>query len=153
LALDDTEEEESDCEAEVPALGGLENDPIRAERFVIRNLPRQQMVSVQVRSYCRSSTVELLPKQFSSRNISIDLAESLQRSDAPLMITRLPIIDAIVRLDGESSMLLQNAGFARLTEYVREVPRPDDTPASEPIFVAFGTNTKRCPQVIVTIGV
>jgi hypothetical protein len=94
-----------------PALGGLKNDPIRAERFVI------------------------------------DLAESLQRSDPTLMMSPLPVIDAIARLHGETAPLLQNAGFASLTEYVREVTRPDDRADSQPIFVAFDTSTKRCAQV------
>jgi hypothetical protein len=79
---------------------------------------------------------ELENDPISTERFVINIVESLHRSEPPLMMTPLLVIDAIVRLHGENARFVQKVGFESLTEYVREVTRLDDRPDEQPSGVA-----------------
>jgi hypothetical protein len=77
----------------------------------------------------------------------IDLVASLNLSDPEMfLMTPVQVIDSIVQLDGRGERFFLDAGFATLTEYVREVSRLDDRPVSDPLFGARSTGKDRLTQ-------
>jgi hypothetical protein len=132
-----------------PEGDSAEIDPDVLERWVeTRHLPVEEFEAAMPNRDAADAVLNELNDDLQTvPPFIIDVVESLQRSDTPVTMTPLPVIESILELDQATGAFLELHGFPSLTEYVRARSRTDDDLDTQPLFVADDTGSDRCTQV------